>query len=380
MSHEQVCTWLGLPPGSWPPDHYTLLGLQPGESDLDRIEQHVHERMVLLRARQLNHPDQVTEAMNLLARAFSCLTDPIAKKTYDARLLGRPIPEEPVPGPATNPPPLIFGLVEAQVRSNWVNSSPGTVAIWTAGWLGEPSAAPTDSTALSVPSGFVFFNATVPPAEALPDANGSPPQAIPVQPPPPPVPLQRPVDHLAATARSLSARRGLGTKRALYVRIAHTRRLLVAWVRAGKYLGHPRRRVIKVKEANDLARQLDAIFYYLQGFPPLLGEAGQPGFYVTSLANQEMVVPTFRMLLPSQRETLARDWRDGHKVLTHHLQFLRQELRALRQTRWWGRFVRATDSLLSDHPSLLLILVTLIAVAVTFLLTILLPSRPFFGN
>ena len=33
MSHELICTWLGLPPGNWPPDHYRLLDLEPGESD-----------------------------------------------------------------------------------------------------------------------------------------------------------------------------------------------------------------------------------------------------------------------------------------------------------------------------------------------------------
>src|SRR5947207_361061 len=27
-----IATWLGLPPGPWPPDHYALLGLTPGES------------------------------------------------------------------------------------------------------------------------------------------------------------------------------------------------------------------------------------------------------------------------------------------------------------------------------------------------------------
>ena len=34
MTHERICSWLGLPPDQgWPPDHYRLLGLEPGESD-----------------------------------------------------------------------------------------------------------------------------------------------------------------------------------------------------------------------------------------------------------------------------------------------------------------------------------------------------------
>src|SRR5262249_53759815 len=84
MNHSAIFTWLGLPPGSWPPDHYTLLGLTPGESDVRRIEQHVDERMEGVRHYQLSQPEQATEAMNRLAQALICLTDPQAKKAYDA--------------------------------------------------------------------------------------------------------------------------------------------------------------------------------------------------------------------------------------------------------------------------------------------------------
>src|SRR5579859_5448292 len=94
MERDLVCKWLGLPPESWPPDHYTLLGLKTGEEDVGKIEEHAHERLARLRQHQLNHPDQVTEAMNRLAQAFSCLTDPKAKKAYDAamRTPGGPAP------------------------------------------------------------------------------------------------------------------------------------------------------------------------------------------------------------------------------------------------------------------------------------------------
>ena len=29
MDHDLICSWLGLPPRTWPPDHYRLLGLEP---------------------------------------------------------------------------------------------------------------------------------------------------------------------------------------------------------------------------------------------------------------------------------------------------------------------------------------------------------------
>src|SRR5215472_9715279 len=93
MDRELIRSWLQLPPGDWPPDHYTLLGLEPGEQDPLRIEQYVHERMQRLRNYQLTHPELATEAMNRLAQALVCLTDPAARKAYDRERLA-PKPAE----------------------------------------------------------------------------------------------------------------------------------------------------------------------------------------------------------------------------------------------------------------------------------------------
>src|SRR5947208_7970865 len=104
MGHELICNWLGLRPDDWPPDHYHLLGLPPGEGDLALIEQRVHQRLDAVRCYQMMHPEQATEAMNRLAQAFVCLTEPAAKKVYDAALFGRDGSAEaaaPAPG-ATN--------------------------------------------------------------------------------------------------------------------------------------------------------------------------------------------------------------------------------------------------------------------------------------
>ena len=108
MSHELICTWLGLPPGDWPPDHYRLLDLEPGESDCARIEQRVHDRLEAVRRYQLLHPDLVTEAMNRLAQAYVCLTDPEARRAYDAAQSGRPTPNgsKPPPVAPTHAPPF----------------------------------------------------------------------------------------------------------------------------------------------------------------------------------------------------------------------------------------------------------------------------------
>jgi hypothetical protein len=90
MSRELICDWLKLPPNRWPPDHYSLIGLDPGEADPTRIEQHVQQRHEWLLRYQLAHPEVVTVALNCLARAFDCLTDPEAKKLYDAALVAKP--------------------------------------------------------------------------------------------------------------------------------------------------------------------------------------------------------------------------------------------------------------------------------------------------
>src|SRR5262249_39748553 len=86
-ARELIGTWLGLSAeAAWPPDHYTLLGLPPGEPDRGRIEHQVQGRRAGVRSYQLSNPVAATEAMNLLAQAFCCLTDPSAKRSYDARL------------------------------------------------------------------------------------------------------------------------------------------------------------------------------------------------------------------------------------------------------------------------------------------------------
>ena len=95
MKPDLICEWLGLPAGTWPPDHYRLLGLEPGESDPERIERSVHERLDTVRRCQMAHPEQATEAMNRLAQAYVCLTDPAGKRAYDAVLFGTAAPAAP---------------------------------------------------------------------------------------------------------------------------------------------------------------------------------------------------------------------------------------------------------------------------------------------
>src|SRR6476620_8927364 len=86
VEHSLLQSWLSLPPGPWPPDHYTLLGLPPGSCDPILVEHRVLERMAQLRPHQLLQPELVTVGMNRLAQALVCLTDPAARTAYDAEI------------------------------------------------------------------------------------------------------------------------------------------------------------------------------------------------------------------------------------------------------------------------------------------------------
>lgn len=365
MSHELICTWLGLPPGDWPPDHYRLLGLEPGESDCARIEQQVHDRLEAVRCYQLLHPELVTEAMNRLAQAYVCLTDPEARRAYDAARLGRPtgngapatavaagtptvVMPVPVPAPERpQPPPHEEAptLPEVELLPVALPAPPAAVPV-------RPVAVPADA---APPAAETEAPVALPAAVA---------DALPVV-PPPVVPASRPkTDPAVEAARSSPARRGLGTRRALYQRLARTRRLMRAWERAGKYLGNAKRKLSKPSEATELINHLKEVRAALEGFPPLLGEAGQPGYSVVVLARQPAPVPIFQTLLPGQRETLAQHWKGGQQLLQAHREYLRLEIQSLRKRGPVGRALRAARHAVTDQPGILLLLLALIAINV----------------
>ena len=335
MDHQLICIWLGLPPdGSWPPDHYRLLGLPAGESDPATIERHVQQRLETVRRYQLTHPEQATEAMNRLAQAFVCLSDEESKRAYDATLLARPARRWVVVNPA--------GPARAALPEETPEATQVDLNVTAAG----PSQAEVDT------------QIETPLPGPLPAVEPSPPPLAPPK-------SQDRVDPVVEAARSSApARRGLGSKRALYRRLARTRQLLHAWEAAGEYMGNPQRRITRPSEALELIEELTTLRALLRGFPPLLGTAGQPGYLVIALARMQVIVPTFQTLLDSQREALARDWEAGQKLLIEHRDFLRQELRALRKRPLLCRAFRAVRSAITDQPGMVLLLLALLALNV----------------
>jgi hypothetical protein len=357
MDYDVICSWLGLPPGTWPPDHYRLLGLQPGEDDTALIEQHVHERLDTVRRYQMTHPEQATEAMNRLAQAFVCLTEPSSKKSYDAQLgisAATPGPMLPVAGAPASP------SVSQPNPLDWLPNASAAVPVTPAPSPEEVrnSTAPTPPPLRQPPP--------LPPSAQTGEAPASSaalPLAIPVPPPLPMGLLLEPADPALEAAQSGPARRGIATKRALYRRIARTRQLLRLWSDLGKYLRSPKRRLSRSTEGPELVRLLNEITQLLQDFPPLLGEAGQPGYLVLALTQVD-TIKVFQSFSPHQREALSRDWNAGVKLLTAHRDFLRQELRALRKRPFPQRLLRASWSVIVEQPGTVLLLLALLAVNV----------------
>jgi hypothetical protein len=345
-SEDLVCSWLGLPAGSWPPDHYALLGIDRSEMDARRIEERVHERLMRLRHHQLNHPEEVTEAMNRLARAFACLTQAEARRAYDRSLEDRAaatgLPAESNIAEAIDPLAWLFGPWK-ELALYGTAQAESARPVRQADWVREP-----------------------PPARRARAEAVSAAQTIPAQ---SPVPAPSPADSVRS---SPAARRGLGTRAGLYRRALGTRRLLHVWDRIGRYLNQPEWRLTKSREAAELIRDLHKVGHLLDAFPPLLGQAGQAGFWVAALARQEMIVPIFRSFGPREREALARDWRDGRVVLTAHRRYLIEELVVWRRASSWARWKRLAAMLAEEHPLFWIVALLLVAVLLAYGLVLIL--------
>ena len=365
MNRELICTWLEIPDAPWPPDHYCLLGLEPGETSIERIEEQVHRRLESVRRYQLTHAEVVTEAMNRLAQAFVCLTDPAAKRAYDIELLGEAAPEPQSPAVAVQEAPPLAWLREAPEELAPIESE--GAEILPESQVEAPASSPLSAESVDAApeegQGRVPTTLAGPPLDATPPdiviPEGLPGSAV--------LPAAEKLDPAAAEASAARARRGIGTKRSLYFRIARTRKLLAAWERAGKYLAQPQRRIARPAEAMELIRLLARIQSLLGGFPPVLGQAGQPGYLVVALAMQQAPVPMFQTLLPSQRDSLAQHWEAGRKFLAAHCQFLRREARARRKRSRIGRAARAVASFVAEYPEYVLFALALLAV--TFAIT-----------
>jgi hypothetical protein len=345
MNPKILCKWLEI--SDWPPDHYALLGLKAGEGDTARIEHHVQERMAKLRCYQLSHPEEATEGMNRVAQAFICLTDRVTKQPkIEMRSSGGVGSLPPLAG-STNPAAMETQQLEptgTNTEVDWKHTPPPVRSL-------KELNGPPDSERRSV-SPPVTDGAKAPGVSA-------PLAAAPAA---PAVPVPYPMDVVFELAHaSAEARRGLGTLPALIERINLTRKLILSWNQAGKYLSNPDKKLTRPAEETDLTRRLNKLFELSADFPKIVGHPGQPGYRVVAMARLEMTAEMFKMLDETQRAWLARDWEAGYHVLLSHRQFLRLQFKILRNRGPASLVLQAVRSALNDHPVWVLTGVLLVA-------------------
>jgi hypothetical protein len=354
MKHAMICGWLGLPEDCWPPDHYTLLGLSANESDKKRIEQQVHERLTKVRCYQCSHPEQATEAMNRLAQAFICLSDPEARKAYDASR----------------------GKNGHTPRVARINDDTATNLRTRVDWQSVAPPVRSDSGSLPLPQPSVTMAASTPVAEApapaaeaqaveAPAADAAP-AAEAIQPPPPPATASGVYDLMRAV-QSLEARRGLATLPRLIDRVDETRQLLWVWDQIGKVLKR-RRRPLRPEEERELSRLLAEAVRLLERYPKILGRPGQPGYRVVAIAHLNATAHILFSLDKEQRASLAKDWAAARHILLGYRRFLYHEFQTLRRAGCFGRALRAARTRVHDHPLLILASLFVLAALAYFLL------------
>lgn len=345
MTHDKLRTWLKLPDGPWPPDHYVLIGLSVGAGTSQEIEGRVLERLELLRRYQLPHPDEATEGMNLLARALDTLSDPDARKAYDRSLgLKRVTKVEPAPVAADDDD--YFANLFADVPA----SEPEPA---------EP--APADEPALPDPIIQLPEVVDEPDIDDDPELLDEPaveplPEAIILSVPAAVARLEEPI--AAKPTRPKSPRREI------YADLARVRKVLRVFERARPYLTDTDRTLMRRTDTLALMGCLAELRPLLHTVADLIAAPKRPGNLVAALARQRLQFDTFRSLLPDQRDSLARDFRAAHYRLAGYYDDLRDEIRRLTEKDWSRRVLRPTLQYIGDHPEWLLVPVALLALVV----------------
>src|SRR5262245_22848922 len=79
--------WLGIPKDQRPPTCYQLLGIAPGETDAEVIDEAAVRQTTHVRAYQIGaHTAECTKLLNEIAQAKLTLLNPAKRKAYDEQL------------------------------------------------------------------------------------------------------------------------------------------------------------------------------------------------------------------------------------------------------------------------------------------------------
>jgi hypothetical protein len=291
VNFDLIRSWLGLPPGDWPPDHYTLLGFAPGHSDAAAFEPRVLQHMERLRNHQLLQPELVTEGMNRLAQALITLTDPDAKSAYDSELKlpvqthgGLTPPARLEPAPPVRQESVI--IAEPFLEDELPEAEP------------YPEPSPTEVT-----QEIVLPAELIPPYEVLPD-------------PPPPLELS---DPLAVRTKPPTEERPAvrpwptpqWSRRWIYTRLALIRRGRREWLKLKPVFLDPNEPLDRPARIVILLEAAGAVRPLLPALSGVVGGLDEPGMLVATVVKQPLLLDTIRRLLPDQRQALSTDWRTG---------------------------------------------------------------------
>ena len=347
MDTAPLLQWLGLPPGSWPPEDRTLLGLPPAPAVVSaaEAEQQALARMETLRPHQLRHPELVTEGMNRLAQALIAVmaAAPVPEAVFPPprpRRSARPKSKpriEPLPEPL--PPPTPGGY----------DFSP----------VSPPASAPTPPPAALPPPPPVILDAEV--IATRPDGRSAPtrrpPEPAPVRKavlPLPPVTVPEPPEG----TNYFPAKRRQG-----YRELVFLRRLRACWALLKRTVG----------DANEPLTSAEAVYELLHGSRQLATLRRREEFErvirgdaeaVASVTVQPAVLTVLRELVPSQRWGLAVAWDAGRLAIEKREKWLRERMRESKPARRTQPSSGGLGGLLRDNPEWVLLLLTGLALAI----------------
>ncbi len=352
MARDLLCKWLDLPPSPWPPDHYALLGLSPGEGTSEEIEQRVLERMEGLRHYQLMHPEAVTEGMNLLAQAMISLTDPSARHEYD-RDLGVETREadqapEPEEEEETRESPAIAAPPEPP--------SSARVAVWSKR-APPPPPPPSGEVEAPLPEPIQIFELEEEP-ETLEEAAADEEEAL-------EIPRVILADEEEPRQKGVDLARD--ERRRLYREIVRIRRVIRIWEQLQGYLDNAAKTFTRRMDALAFMNCLADLRPMLESVSGLIGGPNEPGNLIASLARQQLVVDMFRSFLPGQREALADDCREAHDILIEHYRRLRRDAKRMTKKGFRRRVVYPFYRHLAARPEWLFLFLGLVALTIAFI-------------
>lgn len=403
VDYSLLRSWLGLPPGPWPPDHYTLLGLPLGRCEPAVVEPRVLERMDLLRRRQLLHPELVTEGMNRLAQALITLTDPVGKTAYDTQL-GIPLPDAPTqqrpPAPSSRPAPADPGRESTLVVAGTVfDDDIFTDDAQAADFAGEPPDSGDATRVIQQPAEFRDYHPgavehgeivrgepagplpTQGPPELLPYEVVSdkelPYEVIPTEELAPPLieydqrgatePLEDVVEAVAlGPSVTVTAVDGPAGRRWIYGRLALLRKMTRAWEQLRPILADPQDPIDRPGRVLILLEAVWAVRPLLPALRGVIGAVGGPGGLVGAVVRQPLVLDTIRRLLPHQRQAVAIDWKRGQVELQKEYARLRRLARR-RDRRSRSRGKLSISRWIKETPEIALVLLALVAMAIAWL-------------